>query len=56
MTDEQWVSDNEQPHDDQWELAVDIVRAIYERGINIQAIVDVILAAERQKEELGVKK
>jgi hypothetical protein len=49
---EQWVADNEQPHDEQWELAVSVVRAIHLQGVDIQAIVDVIKNAERQQEEI----
>lgn len=41
----------EQQHDEAWELAVDVVRAIHLQGIDVQTIVDVILAAEGQKDE-----
>lgn len=49
---DQWVIDNEQQHDEEWEMGIDILRAMYNRGLNLQAMVDVILSVEKQKEEV----
>jgi hypothetical protein len=52
MTDEQWVSDNEQPHDDEWEICMDMLRIIYERGMDIPEMLKTIKEIDSANEWL----